>query len=53
MAYTRTTWVNEETPLNADNLNNIEDGIEELQDDVEIDASVKSLASAMGWTAPE
>lgn len=53
MAYTRTTWVNEETPLNADNLNNIEDGIEELQGEFEIDPAVKSLASAMGWIAPE
>lgn len=31
MAYTRTNWVEEETPLSAQNLNNIEDGIEELQ----------------------
>lgn len=30
MAYTRTTWVSGETPLSASNLNNIEDGIEEL-----------------------
>jgi hypothetical protein len=27
--YTKTKWVNEETPLNADNLNNIEQGIED------------------------
>lgn len=26
--YTKTQWVNEETPLNSDNLNKIEDGIE-------------------------
>lgn len=31
MAYTRTNWVEEETPLSAQNMNNIEDGIEELQ----------------------
>ena len=31
MAYERTNWVAEETPLSADNMNNIEDGIEELQ----------------------
>lgn len=30
MAYSRTTWVSGETPLSADNMNNIEDGIEEL-----------------------
>ena len=29
MAYTRTNWVNDSTPLNAEHLNNIEDGIEE------------------------
>ena len=29
MAYTKTTWVNGETPINADNLNNIESGIKD------------------------
>ena len=32
MSYTRTNWLESETPLSADNMNNIEDGIEELQD---------------------
>ena len=32
MAYTRTNWVSGSTPLSADNMNNIEDGIEELVD---------------------
>lgn len=27
MAYSKTTWVQEETPLNASNMNHIEDGI--------------------------
>lgn len=31
MAYTRTTWVTNQTPLSADNMNNIEDGIEETK----------------------
>lgn len=31
MAYERLHWVESETPLSADNMNNIEDGIEELQ----------------------
>ena len=31
MAYLRTQWEEEVTPLSADNMNNIEDGIEELQ----------------------
>lgn len=30
MAYTRTNWESGVTPLSADNFNNIEDGIEEL-----------------------
>lgn len=29
MAYTKTSWVNDQTALNQDNMNNIEDGIEE------------------------
>lgn len=28
MAYSKTTWVQEETPLNAANMNHIEEGIE-------------------------
>lgn len=31
MSYSRTNWVSGETPLSADNMNNIEDGIEEVQ----------------------
>ena len=31
MSYTRLHWVESETPLSAQNMNNIEDGIEELQ----------------------
>lgn len=31
MAYEKTNWVNDETPLNAENMNNIEQGIENLQ----------------------
>ena len=29
MSYSRTTWIPEETPLSAENFNNIEDGVEE------------------------
>lgn len=32
MAYSRTQWVNEETQLNARNMNNIEEGIEAALD---------------------
>lgn len=34
MAYNKTTWVNDETPLNADNMNNIEDGISQNELDI-------------------
>lgn len=35
MAYTRTNWVSGETPLSAGNMNNIEDGIEELNSNLD------------------
>lgn len=35
MAYTRTNWVSGETPLSAENMNNIEDGIEELNSNLD------------------
>ncbi len=31
MAYVRTRWISEETALSANNMNNIEDGIEEAK----------------------
>lgn len=49
MAYSRVTWVNEETPLNANNLNRMEDGIEATV----IDPLVLALAESMGWVNPE
>lgn len=30
MAYTKTNWVNNTTPINDTNLNHIEDGIEDI-----------------------
>lgn len=32
MAYNRTNWINNQTPINADNLNNLEQGISDLYD---------------------
>ena len=52
MAYTRTNWVEEETPLSAQNLNNIEDGIEELQSQKVDKVSGKAL-SDQNYTATE
>lgn len=34
MAYTKTTWVNGQTPINATNLNHIEDGIESVEQEI-------------------
>lgn len=44
MAYVRTTWVNDVTALNADNMNNIEDGIEAVQ----VDDDVVTVFEALG-----
>lgn len=52
MAYTRTTWVESETPLSAQNMNNIEDGIEELQSRKVDKVSGKDL-SDQNYTAAE
>lgn len=34
MAYKKTIWVNDQTPLNADNMNNIENGIAKNEEDI-------------------
>lgn len=34
MAYTKTNWVNGTTPINATNLNHIEDGIESVEQEI-------------------
>ena len=52
MAYTRTQWVEQETPLSAQNMNNIEDGIEELQSQKVDKVSGKAL-SDNNYTAAE
>ena len=51
MAYTRTHWVSEETALSADNMNNIEDGVEEAIASADIDDIVLNLYANMGWQA--
>lgn len=59
MAYVRLTWVDDVTPLNADNMNNIEDGIvenksgiEEAKAESEIDSSTIITYTNLGWVAP-
>lgn len=45
MAYQKTNWVNDETPLNAENMNNIENGIEQNESDI---TNVKSKVKVNG-----
>ena len=52
MAYERLHWVESETPLSAENMNNIEDGIEELQSQKVDKVSGKGL-SDQNYTAAE
>ena len=52
-AYRQTTWTDEETPLNAYEMNNIDVGITEALDMNEIDSTVISLFTADGWVEPE
>jgi hypothetical protein len=40
LKYNKTVWVNEETPLNAENLNNIEAGIESNESKIEANTSL-------------
>ena len=46
MAYEKTTWQNGITPLNADNMNNIENGVSEAMDTAE-----RALAKASGGSS--
>lgn len=50
MSFSKITWVNGETPLNANNLNRIENGIEEAIDEATVDSDVISQYAALGWT---
>lgn len=47
--YVKTNWINEETPLNATNLNKMEQGIY----DASVDPAVLTLAESLGWENPE
>lgn len=46
MAYVKTTWVNGVTPINSNNLNNIENGIETNE------TSINGLIGTILWTNP-
>ena len=47
MAYEKIDWRNQETPLNANNLNHMEDGIAES----DIQAAAIAAFEALGWEA--
>jgi hypothetical protein len=53
MAYVRTNWIDDVTPLDADHLNNIEDGVEEAKAALNVDSSVLDLYEDLGWTPEE
>lgn len=53
MTYTRTIWVNEETPLNADNLNNLEQGVEDAIAAVTIDDEIIEQYTTLGLITAE
>ena len=36
MSYVKTEWINDQTPLNADNMNHIEEGIYELSENIQL-----------------
>lgn len=46
MAYTKTTWVNGETPINEDNLNHIENGIKNNE------TLINNITGTILWTNP-
>lgn len=52
MAYQKTNWVNDETPLNADNMNNIENGIEQNESDIASLDNAKAPIVLTGTTDP-
>lgn len=57
MPYNPTTWVDKETPVNAENLNNLEQGVvgateraEDTYTREETDARIdEKVAAAIGW----
>ena len=54
MAYTKTNWINGVTPISADNLNNIENGIEENENDITENVNViNNLKGTVLWTNPK
>lgn len=44
MAYVKTTWINGETPINADNLNHIETGVKDNE------TSINNITGSILWS---
>ena len=51
MAYIKTDWVNDSTPLNAANMNHIEDGIEGAYNDIATKADAVAVEEALALKA--
>ena len=52
MAYTKTTWVAEETALSPANFNHMEEGIAVNDAAISIDATVIAAFETAGWEDP-
>lgn len=52
MAYTKTTWVNKKTPLNATNMNHIEDGVAEAVNNGVNKTDAQTITGAKTFTSP-
>lgn len=48
MSYNPTTWVDGETPINASNLNKLEQGLKEVSEQaIDTDAAVNAVLAAL------
>lgn len=51
MAYTRTEWVNDVTPINSENLNKIEEQLERLSADYVVEQGVSGIWHYEKWSS--
>lgn len=51
MAYDKTTWIDNVTPMDAERFNKMEDALKDAYDNSEEDATVISFFQSIGWTA--
>lgn len=51
MAYDKTTWIDNVTPMDAERFNKIENALKDAYDNSEEDATVISFFQSIGWTA--